>query len=144
MVDFGMVGTVSAEVRRALVEILIALSVQDVSRSARALHDLGVVPADVDEAQFSMELGRLATTTMEAELGELRFGPFLHDLMKVSRRHHLSLPRELGLLVKTIVMCEGLAAQLDPNFSLIRVIGPFLATAFQPAARLATDAPRSV
>jgi len=144
MVDFGMVGTVSAEVRHALVEILVALSIQDVSRSSRALHDLGVVPADVDEVQFSLELARLATTTVEAELGELRFGPLLHDLMRVSRRHHLRLPRELGLLVKTIVMCEGLAAQLDPNFSLIRVIGPFLATAFQPPAGPATDAPRGV
>jgi ubiquinone biosynthesis protein len=139
MVDFGMVGTVSVEVRHALVEILMALSLQDVSRSARALHNLGVVPADVDEAQFSVELGRLATTTVEAELGELRFGPLLRELMTVSRHHHLRLPRELGLLVKTIVMCEGLAAQLDPNFSLFPVIGPFLTTAFQPATRSETS-----
>jgi ubiquinone biosynthesis protein len=132
MVDFGMVGTVGPEVRHALVEILLALARRDSAGSAKALHELGVVPSDVDEQAFVVELDRFTGSTVEVPLRELRLAPLLTDLMAVGRRHRLHFPRELALLVKTVVMCEGLAAQLDPEFALALVIGPFVAAGLRP------------
>ena len=130
MVDFGMVGTLAPAVRGALVEILLALSTGDLARSARALHQLGVVPTDVDEQQFSAALAQLTEATVDVPVRDIRLGPLLMQFMAVSRRHHLRFPRELALLVKTIVMCEGLAAKLDPEFSLAPIIAPFVASTF--------------
>lgn len=132
MVDFGMVGTVAPEIRRGLVEILLALAGNDIARSARALRDLGVVPGGVDEAQFTVELEQLTGATVDVPLRELRLAPLLTQLMTVGRRHRLHFPRELALLVKTVVMCEGLAARLDPEFALAPVIGPFVAAGMRP------------
>jgi ubiquinone biosynthesis protein len=131
MVDFGMVGTVSPAVRGALVEILLALCNGDTARSARALHKLGVVPGIVDEQQFLEALEQLTAATIDVPLGDIRLGPLLVQFMAVSRRFRLRFPRELALLVKTVIMCEGLAAKLDPDFSLALVIAPFVATTFQ-------------
>ena len=131
MVDFGMVGAVSLAVRRTLVEILLALSTGDTARSARALHQLGVVPTDVDEQQFSSALEEFTAATVDVAVGDIRLGPLLVQFMTVSRAFHLRFPRELALLVKTVVMCEGLAAKLDPDFSLAPVIAPFVAATFQ-------------
>jgi ubiquinone biosynthesis protein len=131
MVDFGMVGTVSPAVRGALVEILLALCSGDVTRSARALRQLGVVPTDVDEQQFLNALEQLTTATVDVPLGDIRLGPLLVQFMAVSRRFRLRFPRELALLMKTVIMCEGLAAKLDPDFALAPVIAPFVATTFQ-------------
>jgi predicted unusual protein kinase regulating ubiquinone biosynthesis (AarF/ABC1/UbiB family) len=50
----------------------------------------------------------------------------------VSRRHHLRFPRELGLLVKTVVMCEALAARLDPTFALPSLLATFVQSTFPP------------
>lgn len=131
LVDFGMVGTVPPGIRRALAEILVALVQRDASRSARALHDLGVVPADVEELEFARELERLTAATIDVPIGGLRLAPLLAQLMSVSRRHHLRLPRELALLVKTVVMCEGIAAQIDPAFSLAPVLASFIGRSVQ-------------
>ena len=130
MVDFGMMGTVAPRVRRALVEILVALSTRDVKASGRALRELGVVPAGVDEHEFSAELASLTSATVDVPLGELRLAPLLSQFLSVVRRHRLRVPRELALLMKTIVMCESLAAQLDPAFSLASVIAPFVGAVF--------------
>ncbi len=132
MVDFGMVGTVAPEVRRGLVEILLALAGQDSLRSARALQELGVVPSGVDEARFLGELDRLTRATVDVPLRELRLAPLLTQLMSVGRRHRLHFPRELALLVKTVIMCEGLAARLDPEFALAPVLGTFVAAGMRP------------
>jgi ubiquinone biosynthesis protein len=133
MVDFGMMGTVTASVRAALVEILLALATKDSMRSSAALRALGVVPSDVDEVRFAAELERLISASVELPAGEMRVAPLLADFMAVSRRHHLRFPRELGLLVKTVVMCEGLAARLDPSFALLPLLPTFLQSTFRPA-----------
>jgi ubiquinone biosynthesis protein len=52
--------------------------------------------------------------------------------MSVVRAHRLRLPSDLALLLKTVMMCEGVAAQLDPTFELIPTLLPY-------AARLASD-----
>ncbi len=125
LVDFGMVGTVEASVRRALVEIVLALVTHDTRRTVAAMRGLGVAPAGVDEEAFVTELDRLTAASIELPVGELRLGPLVADLMTVSRRHRLAFPRELALLVKTVVMCEGLAALLDPGFALPEVLVAF-------------------
>jgi len=130
MVDFGMVGTVPPRVRDALVEILLALVTHDTRRTVAAMRGLGVAPDAVDEDSFVAELDRLTAASIEQPLGELRLAPLVADLMTVSRRHRLTFPRELALLVKTVVMCEGLAAQLDPDFALPEVLVVFAADAF--------------
>jgi len=43
----------------------------------------------------------------------------------VVRQHHLRLPRGLALLSKMLVMAEGLGTELDPEFQLGQVIGPY-------------------
>ncbi|MDA8291706.1 MAG: hypothetical protein M0Z33_08525 [Actinomycetota bacterium] len=130
LVDFGMVGTVEPEVRRALVEIVLALVSHDTRRTVAAMRGLGVAPASVDEEAFVTELDRLTAASIEIPVGELRVGPLVADLMTVSRRHRLAFPRELALLVKTVVMCEGLAALLDPGFALPEVLVAFALEAF--------------
>jgi ubiquinone biosynthesis protein len=57
--------------------------------------------------------------------------------MEISRRHRLRLPRDLALLLKTFVMEEGLALQLDPDFRLAVELKPYayrhLAVELSPA-----------
>jgi ubiquinone biosynthesis protein len=129
LVDFGMIGTVTAGVRHGLIEILVALVTRDPQRSGKALRALGIVPSDVDEVRFATEMGRLTAATVDVAVGELKLAPLLVQFMSASRHHHLRFPRELALLVKTVVMCEGVAAQLDPHFSLASALGPFVADA---------------
>lgn len=125
MLDYGMVGRVSADVREGLVEILLALATRDTARDAAALRRLGIVPDDVDEAAFVAELERVNAASIDVPLGSLRLAPLLLDMMAVSRRHKLRFPRELAMLVKTVVMCEGLAAELDPQFALPLMLAGF-------------------
>jgi len=47
--------------------------------------------------------------------------------MGVVRAHRLRLPSDLALLLKTVIMCEGVAAQLDPSFELVPLLVPYAA-----------------
>ena len=56
--------------------------------------------------------------------------------MRVVRAHRLRLPSDLALLLKTVMMCEGVAAQLDPQFELVPLLVPY-------ARRLIPEAPQA-
>jgi ubiquinone biosynthesis protein len=45
--------------------------------------------------------------------------------MAVVRRRDLRLPSRIALLLKTVVMCEGVAARLDPAFRLVPLLVPY-------------------
>jgi ubiquinone biosynthesis protein len=79
----------------------------------------------VDRALLRQDLAHLLARYYGQPLGEIALGPMLGDTMDVVRRHRLQLPPNLSLLLKTAVMCEGLAAQLDPTFKLTSVLAPY-------------------
>jgi ubiquinone biosynthesis protein len=131
-VDFGMVGVVSHTTRLGLGKVLLALVAVDVTQMADGLFDLGIVRGSIDRAAFERDLERLLHRYAFVPLEQLRIGPLLNDVMSVVRKHGLRMPSDLALLLKTVMMCEGVAAQLDPGFELIPLLVPY-------AARLTVD-----
>ena len=49
----------------------------------------------------------------------------LEESLAIARRHHLYVPVRLTLLSKTIIMHEGLARHLDPEFNLAEHLAPY-------------------
>ena len=80
----------------------------------------------IDAAAFVSARVRYATD-LALPLGELSLGHVLSSVLSVVRRHHLRFPSNLALLAKTLGMCEGLAAHLDPQFRMAEAIAPYVA-----------------
>jgi ubiquinone biosynthesis protein len=126
-VDFGMVGVVSESTRLGLGKVLLALVAVDVTQMADGLFDLGIARVSVDRAAFERDLDKLLQRYAFVPLEQLRIGPLLNDVMSVVRKHRLRMPSDLALLLKTVMMCEGVAAKLDPSFELVPLLVPYAA-----------------
>jgi ubiquinone biosynthesis protein len=133
-VDFGMVGSVDEATGRGLVTVLTGLVAADSRALAAALTDLGVATLQRDRAGLESDLDHLLLRYRDLALQDLSLTAVVADLMTVVRRHELRLPSRIALLLKTVVMCEGVAARLDPGFRLIPLLVPY-------AARLAGAPP---
>lgn len=131
-VDFGMVGSVTTHTGQGLGPILLALVATDPAKMADGLLRLGIASDDVDRNRFERDLAQIMEKYARLPLEHLHLGPLIAELMNVVRAHRLRLPSDLALLLKTVMMCEGVAAQLDPTFELIPHLLPY-------AARLASD-----
>jgi ubiquinone biosynthesis protein len=136
-VDFGMVGVVSESTRLGLGKVLLALVAVDVTQMADGLFDLGIARVSLDRVAFERDLDKLLQRYAFVPLEQLRIGPLLNDVMSVVRKHRLRMPSDLALLLKTVMMCEGVAAKLDPSFELVPLLVPY-------AARLTTEDDGSV
>jgi ubiquinone biosynthesis protein len=121
VLDFGMMGFIPTADRDALLELLLAVVARDAERCVDRLSELGLHGAASDEAVLRRELARLLFDYVELPFGELPMGEILGRILDLTRSLRLTLPAELALLAKTVLMAEGLGTRLDPTFQLVPV-----------------------
>jgi ubiquinone biosynthesis protein len=125
LIDFGMVGEVDEALREALSRLLIALAGRDPRRVALAVIELTSSRTTVNISALATDLAPILERYTERALVDVPVGALIQDVLAVVRQHHLRLPRGLALLSKMLVMAEGLGTELDPQFQLSQVIGPY-------------------
>ncbi|HEY5883322.1 MAG TPA: AarF/ABC1/UbiB kinase family protein [Pyrinomonadaceae bacterium] len=125
LIDFGMVGVLDERTQERLAELLIGINQQDADRLVDVFVDLGVTRKRIDRASVRRDVEHLLSTYLGVPLGELKITDLLNDIFSAMRRHHMHLPSNLALLFKTVIMVEGLGVNLDPDFHLTAVLGPY-------------------
>ncbi len=125
LIDFGMVGTVDELTQGQLVEVLLSITGGDVERLVDAFFDMGVTRGGVDRSLLVRDVKHLMSRYYGRPLAELHLGPLLTDAMSVMQRHHMRLPSNLFLLIKTLIMSESIGERLDPAFNLATVLEPY-------------------
>ncbi|HET7036282.1 MAG TPA: AarF/UbiB family protein [Thermomicrobiaceae bacterium] len=160
LIDFGMVGTLDETTRDHLIDLLIAVVSQDTDRMVDELLELGAARR-VDRVVLRRDLQRIVSHYINRALGEIEIGAVIEDALGIIRRHRLQLPANLALLLRMLVMAEGLGQMLDPRFEALPVARPFgkrlLLQRYSPArwarrmgqatfdaAELGTELPRQV
>ena len=128
LIDFGMVGMVDADTRDGLRLMLFGVAQHDTDRVVDAFLELGVSQQPVDRAALRRDLERSLMSYYDQPLGTITLGPLLAEVLGIVRRHQLVLPSNLSLLVKTMTMCEGIGAELNPSFNFAEVLAPYAKT----------------
>jgi ubiquinone biosynthesis protein len=115
-IDFGLVGTVPRETQDRLLMLLLALSLRDVDTLARIVVRLGDVEHRVDLVPFRAALQTLLDRYFGLTLGEVSTGAVFADLVDLSTRFGIRLPREMAILSKASVSIDGIVRALHPRF----------------------------
>lgn len=126
IIDFGLVGILDDELRERLAMVLIAVFRRDPDRLARALLTLGVAPPRIDVRGLRDALVPLLAEWPGSGAESLQLGTMIANLLEVVRVYRLSLPRDLVLLLRAIMMEEGMARELDPTFELGQELAPYV------------------
>lgn len=125
MIDFGMVGYVTAELKKQIVGAIVALSKKDFDLFADIFMDLGVVPASCDVQSFKLNLFEVMDKYYGIPLSNIDASNAFTDVMRVARDHDMILPREFVLLSKSFVTVVTIAKSLDPGLNFVDIVSPF-------------------
>jgi ubiquinone biosynthesis protein len=124
ILDFGMVGRLTEKDRKALVEFIIGLGRDDISRIVENVEklqgsEIEDKPAlEIDMAAFISDFGGQAARDIDLN-DALNRGRFLIN------KHHLKLNPDLFLLLRSVSMLEGIGTTLDKDFRSLEIIKPF-------------------
>jgi ubiquinone biosynthesis protein len=125
LIDFGMVGRLSALRRSQIVDLLAGIVRQDDEAMLEVLLDWTGEQA-ADEAQLGADVSELASDFAESELKDLRIVALLQHVASLLREHAIMLPADLTLMFKALISLEGLGRQFDAAFRLVDHVRPFL------------------
>lgn len=124
LVDFGMVGRLDERLREAIEEMLMAIVNQDSLMLTTLIRRVGRAPSDLNESALAADLTDFISLHGNRPLTELNLGAALNDMTEIIRQHHISLPPQAALLIKTLVTLEGSTQLLSPTFSLFELLRP--------------------
>ncbi|MCR2814151.1 AarF/ABC1/UbiB kinase family protein [Microbacterium sp. zg.Y1084] len=125
LIDFGMVGEMTEELTEQLADVFIASATRNSESLASALIELSVSPGPVDRRALRAGLASFFAEFSDKPLGDIHFTRLITDLLRVLRVQHLQLPHEISLVVRALIVTEGVGVQLDPQFDLNSVLTPY-------------------
>ena len=135
IIDFGMVGRLSPQRRRQVVDLIGGLARMAEEPMLDVLLDWSG-DAWVDEAKLAADLDELVFDYEGVPLKDIRIGAVVRQFSAILREHSIVLPADLALMFKALVTLEGLGRQYDPEFHIVGHLTPLvkraLAERYQP------------
>ncbi len=124
--DFGMFGLLDGKTRERIAGLLSGLLAQDADRVIRALESLDIRGVQLDSRGFRRDVAELVASYSELTLETIDLSVLLQELVAVIRTHHLQIPADLVLLIRSLVTIEGVGRKLDPHFDIAGELVPFI------------------
>ena len=128
LLDFGMVVRMDDKMRDDVEELLLAIVEQDATHLCSVVVRVGDVPPGLDETNLGLDLSDFVAHYAHQSVDRLELGAALSEMIDIMVQYKIVLPSAMSLLLKVLIMLEGTAKKLEPNFSLMEVIEPYRRT----------------
>ena len=127
-VDFGIMGRLDPAMRRFLAETLGGFLARDYMRVARVHYDAGFVPRIHPIETFAQALRAIGEPIFGRTARDVSMAKLLAQLFDTTYRFDMQAQPQLILLQKTMVVVEGVARGLDPDFDIWESSRPIVET----------------
>ena len=120
--DYGMMGKISVRYRNLLERCLISISNNDYNEVANILKAIDTNASYIDQMHLKNDIKLVLDKNMTAEISDINIKDFAADMFMMLNRHKITLPRDITMLIRGIVVIAGLLEEINPKISLMVVL----------------------
>lgn len=124
--DFGMMGEVSEDHRRALLQCVMAVVRRDVKLVTTSLMELGIVSPSAPVDVVSKTIEPFIDYYAGRDIMDLNFENLESEIDQVIAERSFRLPANLAYLLRAGSSLEGIARTLQPDFSFVNAVRPVM------------------
>ena len=125
MLDLGMVGVLSPDLRDRAVDLMMAAIKQDSDELADALIALGRPRGKVDREAFRAEVARLSAVHLGKPIKEIQLAAMIRDIMQGALKFDIEMPAGMMMVAKTLMTVEGIGKSIYPDLDFFEEARPF-------------------
>jgi predicted unusual protein kinase regulating ubiquinone biosynthesis (AarF/ABC1/UbiB family) len=123
LLDFGIMGELDKPLRHVLCQSLPRAIRNAVLRGdprgiGAVLEEAGLCRGPVDEEALGRDVAAIVLQHLDRPLAEISFPRLLIDVFTVALRHRLTLPRELILVGRQLMLFEGYSRMVAPDLNI--------------------------
>lgn len=126
LVDFGIMGYLDEETMHQVAYLFLGYAERDYDLIMEALLASGVLPAEgVDLVRFRRDLKDISEPFYGRSLQTISVRDVYEQVMQLVSKYRICLPRNLLLLLKTLIQTEALGKTLGSDASILTVMRPY-------------------
>ncbi|MBN1584387.1 MAG: AarF/ABC1/UbiB kinase family protein [Anaerolineae bacterium] len=126
ILDFGMVAFISSRLRDQLGDLLVSVITQDSERVTTVLVRMGVITRATNLRELERDVQRLLIRYLGLPINQMDVAQILSEVFSITFMHHVRLPSDFAMLIRTILILDGVGIKLDPDYKLIESLEPFV------------------
>ncbi len=131
LLDFGTVGRLDDKDRANLARLFISAVQLDAEAIVDQLQRMGVADYKVDRIGLERDLKRILTRYYGLPIYEIDAKEISKAVQPILYEYKLSIPTDYYLLMKTVVMMQGVGLRLDPDFDIFETAQPYMGKLFR-------------
>lgn len=124
--DCAIMGELSKEDQMIVARMLLAVMNNNFTNLVDIVSRAGWIPPNTDKHALTRDMRRTVAPMVLKPINEIDFAGVLMQILDIARRHHMSIPPQLMLLLKTLVHVEGLGRDLYPDLDIWTLAKPIL------------------
>jgi len=131
VLDFGTVGRLDEKDRANLARLFIAAVQLDAEGIVDQLQRMGVADYRVDRVGLERDLKHILTRYYGLPIYEIDAQEIAKALQPILYEYNLYIPTDYYLLMKTVVIMQGVGLNLDPDFDIFEAAQPYIGKLFR-------------
>ena len=124
LIDFGMVGRLMKKDKFAFAGIFLGMAQQDAKAMATNFRRLSIDSDIQDMRAFEYELNELIEDYAGMDVQELNMAELAAGLQKIIFDHKLKIPGSIFLILRALVILEGIGKKIHPGFKTFEFVKP--------------------
>lgn len=125
--DFGMMGTILPHEKESINDLLLHFLSKDVKKIITVLEKIAIKTNIPDYKKLEQDLYQLLEGVSNTAIKNIKLGDTLSQFKVVLYENKIIIPHYLYMLIRGIVLIEGVGLKLDPEFNITKNLQPYTA-----------------
>lgn len=122
-IDFGMIGTISEANINLISEIVLGVIQGDADALASAAMSAGTTSEKTDRGKLMQDIDSFLEKYMTGtSIADVNVDEMLSGFSDLAARNYISLPSEYTMLLRSLIMIEGVIEELCPELNLFEIL----------------------
>jgi len=126
LLDFGIVGHISDEIRESFENLFISIIDRDKDLLAETLLRLRIVEDEINENELKEDISLHLGKYYNVDLDKMEISSVMYDVLSLVRKYKMKMPTNFVLLIKATITVEGFGKEMYPDFNLVKICKPYL------------------
>ena len=120
--DFGMMGSLSNRDRDLLSKCIFAILNDDVTEIAHILLVFGKTRGTIDHMVLKNDIKKVIEKNKCQDIVNIDIKDFMNDFLAMLSNNHISLPKDVTMLMRGIIVLEGVLRSISPKINLMQIL----------------------
>lgn len=125
-IDFGIMGQIQPSLKQSLNDIILSIAYNDINKMISVVFSIGIKKGYIDRNKLYEDIDYIFASYLNTTLENIKISIMIQEIFDACKNNNIELPKALTLLIRGMVIIEGVVAEIAPEIKIIDIAIPFV------------------